>query len=55
MDYEVVTLAEKKVVGISTRTNNFAPDMGKKLASFGNSFMMKIFILRFRTKQMLKH
>jgi predicted transcriptional regulator YdeE len=31
MDYEVVTLAEKKVVGISTRTNNFAPDMGEKI------------------------
>lgn len=38
MDYEVVTLAEKKVVGISTRTNNFAPDMGEKIGQLWQQF-----------------
>lgn len=31
MQYEVVTLQKKTVVGLKTRTNNLAPDMGQKI------------------------
>lgn len=31
MEYEIVTLQEKKAVGVSVRTNNYAPDMSEKI------------------------
>lgn len=38
MDYEIVNLEEKTVVGISARTNNAAPDMGTVIGGLWNRF-----------------
>lgn len=38
MDYEIVTLEEKIVEGISARTNNTAPDMGAVIGGLWNRF-----------------
>ena len=38
MDYEIVTLEEKIVVGISARINNTAPDMGAVIGGLWNRF-----------------
>lgn len=38
MEYEVVTLSEKKVVGIEARTNNMAPDMSQVIGGLWNRF-----------------
>ena len=38
MNYEIVILKEKTVVGISARTNNFAPDMGEIIGGLWNRF-----------------
>ena len=35
MEYEIVTLEEKIVKGISARTNNTSPDMGKVIGKQG--------------------
>lgn len=37
-NYEIVTLTEKTVAGISARTNNFAPDMGKVIGGLWQRF-----------------
>ena len=36
MNYEIVTLEEKIAVGISARTNNLSPDMGKVIEGLWN-------------------
>lgn len=41
MNYEVVTLEEKTVVGISARTNNMSPDMGMVIGGMWQSFYEK--------------
>ena len=38
MNYELVTLADKLVVGITNRTNNAAPDMGEKIGQLWQRF-----------------
>lgn len=38
MNYEIVNLEEKTVVGISARTNNFAPDMGMVIGGLWQRF-----------------
>ncbi len=38
MDYEIVTLEEKIVVGISARTNNTSPDMGAVIGGLWKRF-----------------
>lgn len=38
MDYEIVKLEEKTVVGLSARTNNNAPDMGMIISGLWESF-----------------
>lgn len=38
MNYEIVTLAEKKVAGYSARTNNASPDMGKIIGGLWEKF-----------------
>ena len=38
MKYEIVTLKEKIVVGISARTNNLSPDMGAVIGGLWNRF-----------------
>ncbi len=38
MEYEIVTLKEKIVVGLSARTNNAAPDMGAVIGGLWNRF-----------------
>lgn len=38
MNYEIVTLSEKIVVGISARTNNLSPDMGAAIGGLWNRF-----------------
>ena len=38
MNYEIVTLKEKIVVGISARTNNLSPDMGAVIGGLWNRF-----------------
>lgn len=38
MDYEIVTLEEKIVVGLSARTNNMSPDMGAVIGGLWNRF-----------------
>lgn len=38
MTYELVTLADKLVVGITDRTNNAAPDMGEKIGQLWQRF-----------------
>lgn len=38
MDYEIVQLKEKTVVGISARTNNLAPDMGAVIGGLWERF-----------------
>lgn len=38
MKYEIVTLKEKIVVGISARTNNASPDMGAVIGGLWNRF-----------------
>lgn len=38
MKYEIVTLKEKIVVGISARTNNLSPDMGSTIGGLWNRF-----------------
>ena len=38
MDYEIVTLSEKTVAGISARTNNTAADMGAVIGGLWNRF-----------------
>ena len=38
MDYEVVYLEEKKVAGLSARTNNQAPDMGTVIGGLWENF-----------------
>lgn len=39
MNYEIVTLEERRVVGIGTRTANDAPDMGEKIGKLWCDFM----------------
>ncbi len=38
MNYEVVELSEKTVVGMTARTNNFSPDMGAVIGSLWGRF-----------------
>ena len=38
MDYEIVTLPEKKAAGITARTNNHAPDMGSVIGGLWERF-----------------
>lgn len=38
MDYEIVTLKEKKIVGLSARTNNSNPDMQSVIGTLWNRF-----------------
>lgn len=38
MNYEIVTLSEKIVVGISARTNNLSPDMSAAIGGLWNRF-----------------
>ena len=38
MNYEIVTLEEKTVAGISARTNNGSPDMGAVIGGLWNRF-----------------
>lgn len=38
MEYQIVTLQEKIVVGIAARTNNSAPDMGMVIGGLWNRF-----------------
>lgn len=38
MNYEIVTLQEKVVAGISARTNNHAPDMGQVIGGLWKRF-----------------
>lgn len=38
MNYEIVTLEEKTVVGIGARTNNCSPDMGMVIGGLWNRF-----------------
>lgn len=38
MDYEIVNLEEKTVVGVMARTNNTSPDMGVVIGGLWNSF-----------------
>lgn len=38
MDYEIVTLSEKKAVGLAARTNNSAPDMGAVIGGLWQRF-----------------
>ena len=38
MKYEIVTLKEKIVVGLSARTNNLSPDMGAVIGGLWNRF-----------------
>ena len=41
MNYEIVTLPEKKAAGITARTNNHAPDMGSVIGGLWESFYAK--------------
>lgn len=41
MNYEIVELKEKTVVGIGTRTKNSDPDMGKQIGGLWQDFFMK--------------
>lgn len=41
MDYEIVELKEKNVVGISVRTNNSDPNMGNTIGSLWTDFFGK--------------
>lgn len=43
MDYEIVTLQEKMAAGITARTNNHAPDMGRVIGGLWESFYGKGF------------
>ncbi|MGX7046487.1 hypothetical protein ACWN83_05620 [Pseudolactococcus plantarum] len=47
MYYEVVTLKDKLVVGITDRTNNTAPDVGEKISQCGNVFTQMKLIVRY--------
>ena len=38
MTYEIVERTETKVVGLETRTNNFAPDMSEKIGGLWQKF-----------------
>lgn len=38
MNYEIVELSEKTVVGLTARTNNAAPDMGAMIGGLWNRF-----------------
>jgi len=38
MNYEVVNLEEKKVVGVSARTNNNSPEMGRVIGGLWSKF-----------------
>lgn len=38
MEYKIITLEEKTVVGVSARTNNFAPDIGEKIGGLWSKF-----------------
>lgn len=41
MDYEIVTLEEKIIAGVTARTSNDAPDMGQVIGKLWESFMGK--------------
>ena len=41
MEYEVVTMEEKKVVGLAARTNNMSSDMGNVIGGLWNDFYGK--------------
>lgn len=41
MNYEVVMLEEKTVVGLAERTNNFSPDMGRIIGNLWSGFFGK--------------
>lgn len=43
MDYEIVTLQEKTVMGVTARTNNSAPDMGSVTGGLWEAFYQKGF------------
>ena len=38
MDYEIITLKEKTMAGLSARTNNSSPDMGKVIGGIWQKF-----------------
>lgn len=42
MDYDLVTLKDKLVVGITDRTNNTAPDVGEKISLLWQRFYMEM-------------
>ena len=41
MEYEIVNLEEKKIVGLTARTNNSAPDMGMVIGGLWNDLYQK--------------
>lgn len=41
MNYEIVNLEEKKIVGLTARTNNSAPDMGMVIGGLWNDLYQK--------------
>lgn len=41
MEYEIVTLKEKTVAGLSARTNNLSPDMGAVIGGLWSRFYTK--------------
>ena len=41
MKYEIVTLEEKIAVGLSARTNNLSPDMGKVISGLWSRFFQE--------------
>lgn len=43
MNYEVVELKEKTVVGVMAKTNNFAPDMGQVIGGLWQKFYEGIY------------
>lgn len=44
MDYRIVELKEKTVVGITARTNNFSPDMGMVIGGLWKTFFEGIIL-----------
>lgn len=38
MNYEIITLNEKRAAGLKTRTNNLSPDMGAKIGGLWQQF-----------------
>lgn len=42
MNYEIIEMEEKTVIGITRVTNNASPDMGSKSDSSGRSFIREL-------------